>query len=370
MAALRVPPPCKFFAAGTCTKGSRCRFSHSNASAAAAQVECRYFKLGTCANGDRCRFLHVKGGSGGGAARTKALPRPALVPPQQPKPRTCVIVPPPSSSSHSSSSSSSTSSSPSPLSSSLSSLSAPSASSGYFYGAPGTAPSGTVAPTRAPRVPTANYGKIVAAERAAISRATTAAAATTTPTTIPRCPFYAAGYCRFGDACTKSHEDADATAAAAAAATTVAASASKTCGICMDTVLPKRFGLMMNCDCCFCLDCIRSWRENASGTIATDAVRRCPLCRVPSFFVVPCNRLPFGSEKDKEVANYLAAMKSKRCARFDAGHCPFGASCFYRHVRPDGAVDTSVPRLKTSADGLTSGFQAVRISDFLGHALE
>ena len=65
MAALRLPPPCQFFAAGTCTRGTRCKFSHDNARAAAAQVECRYFKLGTCANGHQCRFLHVRSGGTG-----------------------------------------------------------------------------------------------------------------------------------------------------------------------------------------------------------------------------------------------------------------------------------------------------------------
>ncbi len=366
MAALRLPPPCQFFAAGTCTRGTRCKFSHDNARAAAAQVECRYFKLGTCANGHQCRFLHVRSGGTGETktrgAKTRGKTRGtrgarALPPPPPPRrhpvqPRTCVVVPPPAAVS-----------SP-PSSSSPAAWSAPAASSAYFYGAPGAAPGAGAAPPRAP--PTVNYGNIVAAERAAAAPRVGAAA----PTAIPPCPFYAAGYCRFGAACRKSHADAAATAAAAAATTTVAASAAKTCGICMDTVLPKRFGLMMNCDCCFCLDCIRGWRENAEGTIALDALRRCPLCRVPSFFVVPCNRLPSGPEKDQEVSNYLSAMKRKRCARFDAGHCPFGASCFYRHVRPDGTADTSVPRLKTSADGLTSGFQAVRISDFLDNALE
>ena len=46
----------------------------------------------------------------------------------------------------------------------------------------------------------------------------------------------------------------------------VAASREKTCGICMDVVLEKeptsarRFGILENCNHCFCLSCIRQWR--------------------------------------------------------------------------------------------------------------
>nr|KAG5711299.1 hypothetical protein BaRGS_005996 [Batillaria attramentaria] len=46
----------------------------------------------------------------------------------------------------------------------------------------------------------------------------------------------------------------------------VAKSRDKSCGICMETVLEKeppteqRFGILENCNHCFCLTCIRKWR--------------------------------------------------------------------------------------------------------------
>ena len=43
-------------------------------------------------------------------------------------------------------------------------------------------------------------------------------------------------------------------------------SKSKDCGICMEEVINKnpvaerRFGILSNCNHCFCLECIRKWR--------------------------------------------------------------------------------------------------------------
>ena len=47
----------------------------------------------------------------------------------------------------------------------------------------------------------------------------------------------------------------------------IARSRDKACGICMEVILEKqpsdkkRFGLLPNCSHCFCLDCIRTWRQ-------------------------------------------------------------------------------------------------------------
>ena len=46
----------------------------------------------------------------------------------------------------------------------------------------------------------------------------------------------------------------------------VAASREKTCGICLEVVMDKKgmgerpFGILENCNHCFCLRCIRMWR--------------------------------------------------------------------------------------------------------------
>ena len=46
----------------------------------------------------------------------------------------------------------------------------------------------------------------------------------------------------------------------------VARSKEKTCGICMEVVMDKpkgeaRFGILPNCNHCFCLSCLRTWRQ-------------------------------------------------------------------------------------------------------------
>ncbi|EEH40004.2 hypothetical protein PAAG_02193 [Paracoccidioides lutzii Pb01] len=73
------------------------------------------------------------------------------------------------------------------------------------------------------------------------------------------------------------------------------------CGICLET--PSVFGLLVNCDHIFCLDCIRSWRSSVRNS-AEDAInptdsrvpkrttKTCPLCRVKSEYVVPSSVYP------------------------------------------------------------------------------
>jgi E3 ubiquitin-protein ligase makorin len=69
------------------------------------------------------------------------------------------------------------------------------------------------------------------------------------------------------------------------------------CGICLETPYEAgiKFGILPNCVHVFCLDCIRSWRTN-SDTFGSDAVRVCPVCRVESYFVVPCERFVDNSD--------------------------------------------------------------------------
>ncbi|EEH20172.2 hypothetical protein PABG_02431 [Paracoccidioides brasiliensis Pb03] len=83
--------------------------------------------------------------------------------------------------------------------------------------------------------------------------------------------------------------------------TTITDNPDEQCGICLET--PSVFGLLVNCDHIFCLDCIRSWRSSV-GNSAEDAINRtdsrvpkrttktCPLCRVKSEYVVPSSVYP------------------------------------------------------------------------------
>jgi E3 ubiquitin-protein ligase makorin len=60
--------------------------------------------------------------------------------------------------------------------------------------------------------------------------------------------------------CIKQHEQAMELSFA------VARSKDKTCGVCFEVVMEKspreqRFGILPNCNHCFCLTCIRKWRQ-------------------------------------------------------------------------------------------------------------
>ncbi|OAX81528.1 hypothetical protein ACJ72_04136 [Emergomyces africanus] len=150
------------------------------------------------------------------------------------------------------------------------------------------------------------------------------------------CKWWKRGHCFRGDQCYFRHDDAvagvdkplprrrpEAGATAANSCTVAGAPAasesaaehappsatnppnSKTseeqCGICMET--PTIFGLLVNCDHVFCLDCIRSWRSSV-GTSAEDMIssahssisrkttKTCPLCRTKSEYVVPSPVFP------------------------------------------------------------------------------
>eukprot|EP00741_Cyanophora_paradoxa_P019531 tig00021127_g18853.t1 len=80
---------CRFFAAGFCRDGARCRFQHGAAAPAAAPAEaaffsssrswgpaqaapCRFFARGACRDGARCRYRHYAGPAGPAAAPEEA----------------------------------------------------------------------------------------------------------------------------------------------------------------------------------------------------------------------------------------------------------------------------------------------------------
>ena len=67
------------------------------------------------------------------------------------------------------------------------------------------------------------------------------------------------------------------------------------CSVCLETVLSKptpaerKFGLVLACDHPFCITCIRNWRGNnqVPGMDVKSVLRSCPMCRIPSHFVIP-----------------------------------------------------------------------------------
>ena len=93
------------------------------------------------------------------------------------------------------------------------------------------------------------------------------------------------------------------------------------CGICLETPYEAgvKFGILPNCVHVFCLDCIRSWRTN-SETYGSEAVRVCPVCRVESYFVVPCER--FVDDSDPERKQVLLDGYKESLARIPCVFLP------------------------------------------------
>jgi len=143
------------------------------------------------------------------------------------------------------------------------------------------------------------------------------------------------------------------------------------CGICLEVVVEapgRRFGLLTGCSHAFCLDCIRAWRARIDLPVET--VRSCPVCRTLSYFVIPCARFVVdGGRKAAINSEYTRSQKVIPCRHWDLGRgkCPFGTSCHYAHLLPDGQP---APLQKHSflinADGEVKGVGKQKtIADFL-----
>jgi len=140
------------------------------------------------------------------------------------------------------------------------------------------------------------------------------------------------------------------------------------CGICFESIRSKgeKFGMLENCACAFCLNCIRSWRKQKEQQDKVN-LRMCPLCRNESFFVVPCDSLIMdGVEKSRAVEKYKHQMSLVPCQAFDYGRgkCPFGSSCFYAHLNPDGTRYNPAPVRKMMGMSGTQVIGEVKLSDF------
>ncbi|XP_045030935.1 probable E3 ubiquitin-protein ligase makorin-1 [Daphnia magna] len=193
------------------------------------------------------------------------------------------------------------------------------------------------------------------------------------------CPYFFMGSCRYGEECTYIHGDLCELCSQHCLHPTdeeqriehnqscllqhkvdmeksfaVARSRDKACGICMEIIWEKlpstkqRFGLLPNCSHCFCLDCIRKWRQEKQ--FENKIIRSCPECRVQSDFVCPSRYwCETKEEKEKLITDYKGALSNKACKYFNQGdgECPFGNRCFYLHALPDGTrTDVGPPQGK------------------------
>ena len=144
----------------------------------------------------------------------------------------------------------------------------------------------------------------------------------------PLCRYYLQGHCSSGSVCGFSHQF-DGTAFL---------HDRYCCEICSDDIGGHggRFGLLENCDHVFCLNCIREWR-NQREKQDRENLRKCPVCRVDSFIIIPSTRFLRGAEKIEERERYKSSVAGIPCKNFNygKGKCQFGTSCMYMHLQED-----------------------------------
>lgn len=113
----------------------------------------------------------------------------------------------------------------------------------------------------------------------------------------------------------------------------------RTCGVCLDVVLRKQpvsqrlFAILPNCNHCFCVACIRTWRKQSS-VFSNGVTKGCPECRTVSFYYVPSNCwIEDQADKNTLCLSYKRVMAEIPCRYFLGRGCVFGRKCFYKHSR-------------------------------------
>jgi len=195
----------------------------------------------------------------------------------------------------------------------------------------------------------------------------------------PLCAFYLEGSCTYGDRCRNRHVDTNALvkqepdgSLTYGEADLILGDGSKLdaeCGICYESIRGRRqrFGHLENCEHAFCLECIRSWRRMRDQD--KDNLRRCPVCRIESYFVLPAEDLLADDElRLREAEAYRQHLRKTPCKwfNFGKGTCPFSTSCFYAHLNADGtkAPDPVIRKL-VGADEETQVMKNYTLADYI-----
>ncbi len=71
------------------------------------------------------------------------------------------------------------------------------------------------------------------------------------------CRFFSSGNCKFGEKCRNLHAIVD-----NSPLTQEKVAVKVECGICIESTSSPLYGILNNCDCKFCLSCIREWRKD------------------------------------------------------------------------------------------------------------
>lgn len=107
------------------------------------------------------------------------------------------------------------------------------------------------------------------------------------------------------------------------------------CGICLEDVVGRSFGLLTNCNHSFCYDCLVSWRKQ-SNSADESATKSCPECRKPSEMVVPSRRFVVDADRIRVIEAYKDRRKNTICKyeRDGQNYCRYKDSCMFKHTLP------------------------------------
>ncbi|XP_057323345.1 probable E3 ubiquitin-protein ligase makorin-1 isoform X1 [Microplitis mediator] len=387
---------CRYYKNGLCREGDNCRYRHSNQQSGAEQdemtdaddsdnntseqgtssVPCRFYKWGTCKFGNRCRYIHTTSTSNPGMSSGNRSDDQELDSGQNSG--SSVVASSLTDTAHSSSTSF-----PPAVTSDKSNKN--NYEPNEWVKAPEFVPTTLAAINCALNDDDSDNDidmlSIKANKPESYARAVNNSGQTLNPASEPLCPYAeSSGVCKklecpylHGDicelcgsaalhpfnkerrqqhtsACIKQHE-ADMELSFA-----VQRSRSKACGVCFEVIMEKtsreqrRFGILPNCNHCFCLSCIRKWRQ--AKQFDNKIIRSCPECRISSDFVCPSIYwVDTKEEKEKLIVEYKGALSQKDCKYFNKGQgkCPFGNKCFYLHALPDGTkTDVGPPARQAS----------------------
>ena len=111
------------------------------------------------------------------------------------------------------------------------------------------------------------------------------------------------------------------------------------CAVCLEVVFDKAnprdcvFGILPNCNHCFCVACIRVWRNSNRPS---KNFKACPVCRVESTFYVHSDYWLEDQDKVKLILKYKDSLAKKPCRYYaeGRGRCHAGSKCLYKHDRP------------------------------------
>ncbi|XP_076152681.1 putative E3 ubiquitin-protein ligase makorin-1 [Alosa pseudoharengus] len=346
---------CRYFMHGLCKEGNNCRYSHDLTSSKPAMI-CKFFQKGYCAFGDRCRYEHTK------PTKQDDLPGPKtpLLPPATAPPQACTSDPEPVSSG--------------PAGNADAQDKTPGSGAEDWVNAAEFVPGQPYCGRADPAV-LEGSGPIIIEEEYEKEQ-------TDSELKKTLCPYAAMGECRYGLNCAYLHGDVcdmcglqvlhpsdnvqrsmhikaciEAHEKDMELSFAIQRSKDMMCGVCMEVVFEKsnpserRFGILSNCNHCYCLKCIRKWRS--AKQFESKIIKSCPECRITSNFVIPSEYwVEDKEEKQKLIQKYKDGMGTKPCRYFDEGRgtCPFGANCFYKHAFPDGRLEEAQPQQRRQAN--------------------